>query len=41
MKITILDDRYEDGSYDPAVDSVAEALRQGQHQVSRLLVHAA
>jgi D-alanine-D-alanine ligase len=38
MKITILADRYEDGSHDPAVDQVAEALRQGRHKVSLLLV---
>jgi D-alanine-D-alanine ligase len=38
MKITILSDLYEDGAYDPAVDHVAEALRQSGHKVSRLLV---
>jgi D-alanine-D-alanine ligase len=38
MKITILADRYEDGTHDPAVDQVDEALRQGQHKVSLLLV---
>jgi D-alanine-D-alanine ligase len=38
MKITILADLYEGGSCDPAVDQVAEALRQGGHRVSRLLV---
>lgn len=38
MKITILADLYEDGSCDPTVDQVADALRQGGHQVSRLLV---
>jgi len=40
MKITILADLYEDGSHDPAVDQVAEALQQGQHKVSTLLVPA-
>jgi len=38
MKITILADLYGDGACDPAVDHVAEALRQGGHTVSRLLV---
>ena len=38
MKITILADRYEDGTHDAAVDQVADALRQGQHKVSLLLV---
>ncbi len=38
MKITILADRYEDGTHDPTVDQVARALRQGGHTVSRLLV---
>src|SRR5215211_3742357 len=38
MKITILADRYAGGRCDPSVDQVAEALRQGGHQVSRLLV---
>lgn len=38
MNITILADRYKDGTHDPAVDQVARALRQGQHKVSRLLV---
>src|SRR5262245_23620141 len=38
MKITILADLYADGGHDPAVDQVAEALRQGRHKVSRLLV---
>jgi D-alanine-D-alanine ligase len=38
MKITILADLYSDGSHDPAVDQVARALRQGGHNVSRLLV---
>lgn len=38
MKITILADRYSDGTHDPAVDQVAAALRQGGHRVSRLLV---
>jgi D-alanine-D-alanine ligase len=40
MKITILADRYDDGSHDPAVDRVAEALREGGHKVSPLLVPA-
>jgi D-alanine-D-alanine ligase len=38
MKITILADHYEDGTHDPVVDQVEEALRQGKHTVSRLLV---
>jgi len=38
MKITILADLYEDGSHDPAVDQVADALEQGKHKVSKLLV---
>src|SRR5947209_7472466 len=38
MKITILADRYSDGSHDPAVDQVAKALRHGGHTVSLLLV---
>jgi hypothetical protein len=38
MKITILADLYADGSHDPAVDQVADALREGGHHVSRLLV---
>jgi D-alanine-D-alanine ligase len=38
MKITILADLYSDGSHDPAVDQVAKALREGGHNVSRLLV---
>lgn len=38
MKITVLADLYEDGTTDPAVDQVIEALRQGKHTVSRLLV---
>src|SRR5262249_44371021 len=38
MKITILADLYEDGSCDPSVDQVAEALTAGGHKVSRLLV---
>jgi D-alanine-D-alanine ligase len=38
MKITILADLYPDRSYDPAVDHVKEALRQGGHRVSNLLV---
>ena len=38
MKITILADQYPGGACDPAVDQVAEALRQGGHSVSRLLV---
>jgi D-alanine-D-alanine ligase len=37
MKITILGDYYEGGA-DPAVGDVAEALRQGGHHVSVLLV---
>jgi D-alanine-D-alanine ligase len=40
MKITILADRYTDGTHDPAVDQVAGALRRGGHTVSRLLVPA-
>jgi D-alanine-D-alanine ligase len=40
MKITILADLYEDGTHEPTVDQVARALRQGGHQVSRLLVPA-
>jgi D-alanine-D-alanine ligase len=40
MKITILAYRYDDDSYDTAVDRVAEALRGGGHTVSRLLVPA-
>lgn len=40
MKITILADLYSDGSHDPAVDHIAEALRQGKHQVSQLFVPA-
>ncbi len=40
MNITILADRYEDGSHDAAVDQVADALREGGHTVSRLLVPA-
>src|SRR5262245_34581131 len=41
MKITILADRDDDdGSYDPAVDCVAEVLRDGGHTVSPLLVPA-
>jgi D-alanine-D-alanine ligase len=40
MKITLLADLYEDRTYDPAVDQVAEALRQGGHKVSRLLAPA-
>src|SRR5580704_6466700 len=38
MKITILADLYSDGSHDPAVDQVADALRQGKNTVSLLLV---
>jgi hypothetical protein len=38
MKITILADRYEDGGCEPAVDQVADALRQANHTVSKLLV---
>jgi D-alanine-D-alanine ligase len=38
MKITILADLYEGNTHDQAVDHVAEALRQGGHTVSRLLV---
>jgi D-alanine-D-alanine ligase len=38
MKITILADLYEDGTHEAAVDQVAEALRQGKHQVSKLLI---
>lgn len=38
MKITILADLYEDGSHSPAVDQVADALREGKHTVSQLLV---
>ena len=38
MKITILADLYEDDSHDPAVDQVAEALREGGHKVSQLFV---
>ncbi len=38
MKITLLADRYADGSCDPSVDQVEAALRQGGHRVSRLLV---
>jgi D-alanine-D-alanine ligase len=38
MKITILADLYPDGSHDPSVDQVADALRQGGHTVSTLLV---
>src|SRR3954454_13208001 len=38
MKITILADLYEDGSNDPAVEQVADALEQGGHKVSKLLV---
>jgi D-alanine-D-alanine ligase len=38
MKITVLGDLYEDNTHDPAVDHVADALRQGQHTVSQLLV---
>ncbi len=38
MKITLLADLYEDGTHDPAVDHVAEALQGGGHKVSRLLV---
>lgn len=37
MKITILADLYEGDIYDPAVDQMAEALRQGGHRVSQLL----
>jgi len=40
MKITILADRYDDGSYDLVVDDVAGALREGGHKVSKLLVPA-
>jgi D-alanine-D-alanine ligase len=38
MKITILADLYDDGTCDPAVDQVAQALRRGKHKVSKLLV---
>ncbi len=38
MKITLLADRYDGDTCDPAVDQVADALRQGGHKVSRLLV---
>lgn len=38
MKITILADRYADGSADPSVAQVAAALREGRHKVSLLLV---
>ncbi|HJT77644.1 MAG TPA: hypothetical protein VJ739_10630, partial [Gemmataceae bacterium] len=38
MKITILADLYEDGTHDPTVDQIAEALRLGGHKVSELLV---
>jgi len=38
MKITLLADRYADGSHDAAVDQIADALKQGGHAVSRLLV---
>jgi D-alanine-D-alanine ligase len=38
MKITLLADRYAGDTCDPAVDQVADALRQGGHKVSRLLV---
>jgi D-alanine-D-alanine ligase len=38
MRITILADLYEGATHDPAVDEVAEALREGGHTVSLLLV---
>src|SRR5436190_1263253 len=38
MNITLLSDLYDDGDHDPAVDQIAEALRDGGHAVSRLLV---
>jgi hypothetical protein len=38
MNITILSDLYEDGTHDPAVDHVAEGLKQGRHKVSKLLI---
>jgi D-alanine-D-alanine ligase len=38
MKITILADLYGGGTHEPAIDQVAEALQQGGHQVSLLLV---
>ena len=38
MNITVLADLYEDGSHDPTVDQVAEALRQGGHKTSLLMV---
>lgn len=38
MKITILADRFPDGTHDPAVTQVATALRKGGHTVSKLLV---
>jgi D-alanine-D-alanine ligase len=38
MKITILADRYSDGTHNPVVDQVADALRQDRHEVSLLLV---
>jgi D-alanine-D-alanine ligase len=40
MNITVLSYRYDDGSYDTAVDHVAEALRAGGHKASPLLVPA-
>jgi D-alanine-D-alanine ligase len=40
MKITILADRYDGNTCDPAVEQVAEALRGSGHKVSRLLVPA-
>ncbi|MFO0842817.1 MAG: ATP-grasp domain-containing protein [Gemmataceae bacterium] len=38
MKVTILADLYEDDSHDPSVDQVADALRDGGHAASVLLV---
>ena len=38
MNITILADRYEDGSGDPSVEQVAAALREGGHKPSTPLV---
>jgi D-alanine-D-alanine ligase len=38
MKITVLADRFADGSLDPAAGQVVAALKQGRHQVSLLAV---
>jgi D-alanine-D-alanine ligase len=38
MNITILGDLFDDGTHDPVVEHVTEALRQGGHKVSTLLV---